>query len=575
MIQAFVSLKPQQPARTESGMRSFFKALQGAVFSQPTIFRTNADVSVRPYSLDAVCEAALNPRCKFVVLRAECEKFWQCTFLLPDKQGMGALYFDLQREHNPRRLAPETLIEMFKRLYVSLSPRLIRIGDSEAREKLKSRHGLVMMPGLGRIEWLQIVSPDVYSDIYNPSDLVASPAFQTEILDDGALLMRVYEDPNNWDSEENISLANFVPGFLAGVAKIKDSEKEKETLRELERLWSRAEKTAEKAYEVLNASESPETLNAAIQDRETQPVQSAQLDELVSSASKLSAEDEQKRAVVFARLRAEFKLDEDNIVKIGTEGPCTIFKAVAEKKAPFYATYQDLDHKVFILNALDDLSRFLSANDCAIKAADFDKIKRLIKTYYRPENQMLDTLEALPDSVARDRRMADIRAEFKPAAVENNDNVQSITFWFYKPEIQGIETLKLSQFEDWPLQIEAQPKCSDMENEPELETDASNVLETQPDNAQPETDIKPETPSQNTPQTTTEASNATHASSAADNIPVTKSDVPAQTSQHSGARIAKIILLIVIILAVLWLAIAYLSQDGNLMFWTWDWNKFM
>ena len=35
MIQAFVSLKPQQPPRTESGMRSFFEALQGAVFSQP------------------------------------------------------------------------------------------------------------------------------------------------------------------------------------------------------------------------------------------------------------------------------------------------------------------------------------------------------------------------------------------------------------------------------------------------------------------------------------------------------------------------------------------------------------
>ena len=97
MIQAFVSLKPQQPPRTESGMRSFFEALQGAVFSQPTIFRTNADQSARPYSLDAICEAALNPRCKFVVLRAECEKFWQCTFLLPDKQGMGALFFDLQK----------------------------------------------------------------------------------------------------------------------------------------------------------------------------------------------------------------------------------------------------------------------------------------------------------------------------------------------------------------------------------------------------------------------------------------------------------------------------------------------
>ena len=31
MIQAFVSLKPQQPPRTESGIRNFFEDLQGAV----------------------------------------------------------------------------------------------------------------------------------------------------------------------------------------------------------------------------------------------------------------------------------------------------------------------------------------------------------------------------------------------------------------------------------------------------------------------------------------------------------------------------------------------------------------
>lgn len=191
MIQAFVSLKPQYPARTESGMRSFFEALQNAVFSQPTIFRTNADVSVRPYSLDAITEAAMNPRCKFVVLRAECEKFWQCTFLLPDKQGMSALFFDLQRQESPRRLSPDSLIEMFKKLYKAMSPRVIRIGDSEAREKLKSRHGLIMMPGLGRIEWLQIVSPEIYGDIYNASELVAAPGYQTEIWEDGALFMRL------------------------------------------------------------------------------------------------------------------------------------------------------------------------------------------------------------------------------------------------------------------------------------------------------------------------------------------------------------------------------------------------
>ena len=33
MLQAFVSLKPQQPARTENGMTSFFEALENAKIS--------------------------------------------------------------------------------------------------------------------------------------------------------------------------------------------------------------------------------------------------------------------------------------------------------------------------------------------------------------------------------------------------------------------------------------------------------------------------------------------------------------------------------------------------------------
>ncbi len=464
MIQAFVSLKPQYPARTESGMRSFFEALQNAVFSQPTIFRTNADVSVRPYSLDAITEAAMNPRCKFVVLRAECEKFWQCTFLLPDKQGMGALFFDLQRQQSPRRLSPDSLIEMFKKLYKQMGPRVIRIGDSEAREKLKSRHGLVMMPGLGRIEWLQIISPEIYSDIYNPSELVAAPGYQTEIWEDGALFMRVYDDPNDWDNEDNISQANFIPGFLAGVAKVTDSEKEKEILRDLEKLWNRAEKTAEKAYEAL--SEDPNNVPVVEEKKAVEAPQPAA--EIFEKAEvPLEAADEEKRNVVFNRLKAEFKVEIDNIVKCGEEGPCTIFKVKAEKKPVFYVTYQDMDHKVFILTALEDLARFLSANGCNVKPEDFDKLKGLVKTYYHPDYQLIDSLDDLPSTVIRDRRMPELRSEFKPAAVEKINDTNTLTFWFYKTELQGLETLTFTQFEEWPMQIDAKVRATDMENEPE------------------------------------------------------------------------------------------------------------
>lgn len=564
MIQAFVSLKPQQPPRTESGMRSFFEALQGAVFSQPTIFRTNADVSVRPYTLDSVCEAALNPNCKFVVLRAECEKFWQCTFLLPDKQGMGALFFDLQRQQNPRRLSPESLIEMFKKLYKSLSPRLIRIGDSEAREKLKSRHGLVMMPGLGRIEWLQIVSPEVYSDIYNPSELVAAPGYQTEIWEDGSLFMRVYDDPNDWESEDNISQANFIPGFLAGLAKIKDNEKEKDSLREMERLWSRAEKTAEKAYEVFNAAVGVGSSAPApsAQTRETQPVQTADLDRLVeSSNTHLDAEDARKRAVVFARLKSEYKIEENAIEKVGQEGPCTIFRAQPDKKPAMFVTYQDLERKVFILNVFEDLSRFLSANGCSVKQAHFESIKRLIKTYYHPENQMLNALEDLPSEVSRDRRMPELREQFKPAAVETIKDNQSLTFWYYKPDIQGIETLTLTQYEDWPLQIEAKIQCADMENEPET---TPAPAQTAPAASEPKAEAKAEPKAEPAPAPVPAPKH--------DAAPVAKPAPKAVSAQNmpaimegSSYALVKVVLVIVLMIVVVYVALVYFSNGG-------DWN---
>lgn len=577
MIQAFVSLKSQQPARTESGVRSFFEALQGAVFSQPTVFRTNADASVRPYSLDAVCEAALNPRCKFVVLRAECEKFWQCTFLLPDKQGMGALFFDLQRQKEPRRLSPDTLIEMFKKLYRTLTPRLIRIGDSEAREKLKSRHGLVMMPSLGRIEWLQIVSPEVYGDTYNPSELIAAPGYQTEIWDDGALFMRVYDDPNEWDSEDNISQANFIPGFLAGVARIKDPEKEKETLRELERIWTRAEKTAEKAYEVMDSDPSHVEPVAAV--KAEQPVAQAKVAANVEKeAVALEGDDEKKRSVIYMRLKADYKVEEKDIVKCGQEGPCTIFKVKAERKPLFYTTYQDADHKVFILNATEDLGRFLSINGCSIKPEHFDKIKTLVKSYYHPDYQMINSLDELPDTVVRDRRMPEIRASFKPAAVETVNDNQTLTFWFFKPEVVGLETLTMTQFESWPMQLDAKIQCADMENEPEPRADAIKEVKVEQEVKvetkveAPKTEVKVEEPKKEEPKKEEPKKEAPKAEepkkdalveAKKDAVPEKKEDeVPAKVEDSSMGAGTKL-LIVVVVLAAIYLALVYGYCDGD------------
>ncbi len=563
MIQAFVSLKLQQPPRTESGMRSFFEALQGAVFSQPTIFRTNADASARPYSLNDVVEATLNPHCKFVVLRAEKEKFWQCTFLLPDKQGLGALFFDLQKAEGGRRLSPESLIEMFKKLYKSLSPRLIRVGDSEAREKLKSKHGLVQMPGIGRIEWLQIVSPELYSDIYNPSELVAAPCFATEILEDGALFMRVYEDPNDWDSEDNISQANFIPGFLAGIVKIKDSDKEKENLRDLERIWSRAEKTAEKAYEALNASApSPEkaadeakNVADSVEKRSDEVAKEAEKPAEVEEAPAAPLEDNEKhmRSVVYNRLKSEFKVEEDNITKASVEGPCTIFKVKAEKKPVFYASYQDLDLRVFILNSLEDLARFISTNGCSIDPKHVEKIRTLLKNYYHPEYRILDTLDMLPAEVRRDRRIKDLVAEFKPASVDSvNDGVNSVTFWFYRPDIMGVETLSMTQFQDMPIQLEVKIKCTDMENEPE-EPQTSIAANVTAERKAPKAEALKE-PAKIEPKKEEPKAE------------IVKSDDSVPAEKASDSKLGMIILAIVVLIIIAYIAVAFLQYNGDFMF---------
>ena len=251
MLQAFVSLKQQHPPRTESGMQGFFEALAGAVFGEPTLFCTNVDATPKAYSHAAAVQACLDPKCKFAVLRGESPNFWQATLLMPDKQGMGAIFFDLEQADGQHSPSIDKILDFSKKLYQKLNPRLIRVGDSEAREKLKSRHGLVLMPGLGRIEWLQIVHPDVYGSLYNPSELVAAPAHDTEIWEDGGLFLRVYGDPKDWDNEENIALANFIPGFLAGTANVQDGEKEKENVRNIEKLWNRVAKTAERAHEIF------------------------------------------------------------------------------------------------------------------------------------------------------------------------------------------------------------------------------------------------------------------------------------------------------------------------------------
>ncbi|MGI5830387.1 MAG: hypothetical protein ACOX8U_09500 [Bradymonadia bacterium] len=506
MLQCFVSLKQQQPPRTESGLRSFFEALSAAVPSLPTLFCTSADAVPKAYRTDAVVEAALNPRCKFVVLRSESKKFWQCTFLLPDKQGWGAVFFDLQRPGSEVRPSADSLIETAKRLYKHLEPRILRMGDSEAREKLKSRHGLVLMPGLGRLEWLQIVHPDVYSSIYNMSDLVASPAHTSEVSpEDGSLFLRVYGDPYEWDDEENVSLANFTPGFLAGIAKFQESDKD--TLRELEKLWSRSEKTAEKAYEVFEASTSstqspaisvpkpmlePEELLAAQaatqasaskvaaelesekkeeeSGRTTTPVQVADLDALLEKTeggaqTAISTQIDKMQESILQRIKHDYDVAAKDLLKVAQEGISTVFSVKAKGESEFYVSYQDSDRKVLLLNEPEDLAKFLSLNDCLVKEESKSKIIELIKKYYRPGVSFIKALSDLPKDVKRDRRLGEIADSCKPESISELNDVRTLSLFYYIPANRALEELRITQMEDFPLMVESKRHFTELEND--------------------------------------------------------------------------------------------------------------
>ncbi len=256
MLQAFVALKPQQPPRTESGLKDFFAGMVRASYSKPTVFCTNLQADLSPYDPSALAQACANEECKWALLQGEEPFFWQATLVLPDKKGQAALFYYL--EHDGKTTAPvDTISDFSKKLFRELRPDIIRIGDDEGREKLRSRHGLSLMPGLGRVDWLQLVHPDVYGRLYNISELEAAPAYAVEVLEDNVLYLRVYGDPKNWNDAENISLANMIPAFLAGIGTIDDPARERETVRQIEKLWARAHKTAERAAKIAASSSAP------------------------------------------------------------------------------------------------------------------------------------------------------------------------------------------------------------------------------------------------------------------------------------------------------------------------------
>ena len=155
--------------------------------------------------------------------------------------------------------------------------------------------------------------------------------------------------------------------------------------------------------------------------------------------------------------------------------------------------------------------------------------------------------------------MPELREQFKPAAVETIKDNQSLTFWYYKPDIQGIETLTLTQYEDWPLQIEAKIQCADMENEPET-TPAPDPAQTAPAASEPKAEAKAEPAPAPVPTPKHDAAPVAKPAPKA----VSAQNMPAIMEGSSHALI-KVVLVIVLMIVVVYVALVYFSNGG-------DWN---
>ncbi|MDX9719742.1 MAG: hypothetical protein RBU37_03280 [Myxococcota bacterium] len=517
MLQAFVSLHDQQPPRTESDLQTFFEGIAGSLLSPPSSFCTNVDATVKPFSMASIVTASADPKCKFVMLRGPAEQFWQMSLVMPDKHGVGAIFFDLEKSDGSSSISIDDIDDFAKKLYKAIQPRMIRIGDSEARDKLKSRHGLVLMPGLGRIEWLQIVHPAVYAELYNPSELVAAPAYSAEIFEDGALYLRVYGDPKDWENEENISLANFIPGFLAGTANVKDGEKEKENVKLIEKLWNRAYKIAEKAYELFDApvtespapepppeaTEAPKAVEAPKPEApkpvaveapkpeapkpeapkpeapkpeapkpEAPKPEEPKPEALKPEAPKPEApkpeapKPEAPKAKVpkVAEVRemvqslfADSGIDKESLSALQLDLQHALFSAINPKTTPpskvFFA-YSKSEERLRHLDRLDDFAAFLQGEALGVREADQKQLVDLVRKYHRPFLQYLDATADIPEPARLDPRVADFAKQVKPPYLDESEETRQLHLWAYNPVNSSLEELFVRQYADWPITVE-------------------------------------------------------------------------------------------------------------------------
>lgn len=487
MLQAFVSLKQQQPPRTESGLKTFFQGLVKVSFSSPTYFCTSAAPEPSAFSVAAAAKACAVEEVKWAQFRGE-DPYWQATMLMPDKRGYAAMFYHFESEDGDKPVVEtDRLIEFAREFYDTLEPRLIRLGDSEAREKLKSRHGLVLMPGLGRVEWLQLVHPDIYGELYNSSELAAAPAYAVEIMRSGGLFLRVYGDPKEWESEDNVSLANFIPGFLAGTANVTDGEKAKMAVRQIEKLWTRASKTAGKVAEIFHPpAEAPTAAAADDSSDATVKMSSPSAEMLADLGGSKPAEKEptvEEAPILAAEPVATHEAPSTSEVQaqISSLAPDVQLQGnVATVNAPdleqklyrgrdgrlpasdFFIAFDTEEGKLLNLDKFEDFAAFLQKEDLGVNSGDRNEIISLVKKYHRTYLTHLSSVDGIPGESGKDKRLETFRSRVKAPYQDTDGETQKLHLWAFNPRANALEEMIIHQFKTWPLSMENRSQLTDL-----------------------------------------------------------------------------------------------------------------
>ena len=527
MLQAFVSLREQELTQSKEGFLSILDKIARVSYATPTRFYSSINHKLRSSADDSLADEAFSGA-EWVAMTGDSPSYFHCTLTLPTNKYGTAAFIRFEEEGGATsKITVEKIISLCKNLNQELEPYLIRVGDSVAREKLKSHHGLVLLPGLGRIEWLQIFHQQLTGTMYSQSELVTAPAYETEILPNGSVFLRVYNDPWDYESDETVTLANFIPGYMAGTAVVDDPEKEKNQVRMIEQQWNLSKEASVSATAVLEGGvadksdpgpkriENGSTNNGP--DKSMEPT----LNEMAANAAKpLIAEEEISKqlraysmAPVLTKEEPELpkavpksatldKSDKVVVVQEAGSGPPTceaILAAVLENEPAlkitashirfideldhhiiyrisnpselihFYLAFQIQTGEIIKFSRNESFVHFLQMEQVGIEADRLDEVMEFFQQYHQDKVEILQGVESLDEKLQKLEKIDRLASSIQIPEFSESEGHKTFSFWVFYSNRAVIEKLSIAQYEDWPYQFEVNQHIEEVIPKEEIE----------------------------------------------------------------------------------------------------------